>query len=100
MAILAGGRLGPYKTLSANGAGGMGEVHCGRDSKPRRDAAIKALPEQFRNTQARTEPSTVDGGAVMLLWVEKPTPLGGGEVTPIEGASRLLYRVCSKFVWE
>src|SRR6516165_2629165 len=33
------------------------------------------------NTQARTEPSTVNGGAVMLPWVEKPWPSGEGEVT-------------------
>ena len=31
-----------------------------------------------RTTQARTEPSTVNGGAVMLPWVEKPSLSGDG----------------------
>jgi hypothetical protein len=47
--------------------------------------------QQFRNTQARTEPSTVNGSAVMLPWAEKPTPLGAGEVTfgkPFAAAER------------
>src|SRR5437879_5084083 len=40
--------------------------------------------QQFRNTQARTEPSTANGDAVMSPWVEKPTPLGDGEVTCLD----------------
>lgn len=34
-----------------------------------------------RDRNTRTEPSTGNGGAVMLLWVEKPAPLGDGVVT-------------------
>jgi serine/threonine-protein kinase len=39
-----GDRLGPYEVLDALGAGGMGEVYRARDTKLRRDVAIKVLP--------------------------------------------------------
>src|SRR5437867_2109240 len=47
MALSAGTRLGPYEVQSAIGAGGMGEVYRARDTKLRRDVAIKILPEAF-----------------------------------------------------
>jgi len=47
MALSAGTRLGPYEVQSAIGAGGMGEVYRARDTKLRRDVAIKTLPEAF-----------------------------------------------------
>src|SRR6202051_2004254 len=44
MAILPGRRLGPYESLSAIGAGGMGEVYRARDTRLDRTVAIKVLP--------------------------------------------------------
>lgn len=44
MALIPGGRLGPYEILSPIGAGGMGEVHRARHQKLQRDVAIKVLP--------------------------------------------------------
>ena len=44
MTLPAGSRLGPYEILSALGAGGMGEVYRGRDTRLGRDVAIKVLP--------------------------------------------------------
>lgn len=43
----SGARLGPYEVLSPLGAGGMGEVYRARDTKLRRDVALKVLPEAF-----------------------------------------------------
>ena len=44
MPLTAGAHLGPYETLAALGAGGMGEVYRARDSRLHRNVAIKILP--------------------------------------------------------
>ena len=50
MSLSAGDRLGPYEIVAAIGAGGMGEVYRARDSRLRRDVAIKVLPSAFSGT--------------------------------------------------
>jgi serine/threonine protein kinase len=47
MAILPGGRLGPYEIISAIGAGVMGEMYRARDTRLNRDVALKVIPEVF-----------------------------------------------------
>src|SRR5438105_2490096 len=47
MAIERGTRLGPYEIVSRIGAGGMGEVWRGRDTRLERAVAIKILPAEF-----------------------------------------------------
>src|SRR5262249_6286973 len=41
--LTAGTRLGPYEILDSIGAGGMGEVYRGRDTRLHRTVAIKVL---------------------------------------------------------
>jgi Tol biopolymer transport system component len=53
MALASGARLGPYEILSAIGAGGMGEVYRGRDTKLNRDVALKILPDTFTHDPDR-----------------------------------------------
>ena len=53
MSLKPGTRLGPYEIIAPIGAGGMGEVYRARDTKLRRDVAIKALPEDFAQDQER-----------------------------------------------
>src|SRR4030095_9147373 len=45
MTLPAGTRLGPHEILAPLGAGGMGEVYRAKDSKLKRDVAIKVLPQ-------------------------------------------------------
>jgi serine/threonine protein kinase len=47
MPLSAGTRLGPYEILAPIGAGGMGEVYRGRDTRLDRIVAIKVSSEQF-----------------------------------------------------
>src|SRR5262245_9186305 len=53
MPLSIGTRLGPYEILSAIGAGGMGDVFRARDTKLKRDVAIKVLPSKFAQDRDR-----------------------------------------------
>ena len=55
MTIDAGTRLGPYEIISVLGAGGMGEVYRARDSRLRRDVAIKVLPPDMASDPSRRQ---------------------------------------------
>ena len=47
MMLASGTKLGPYEIVAALGAGGMGEVYRARDTRLKRDIAIKILPAEF-----------------------------------------------------
>jgi len=53
MALAAGTKLGPYEILAPIGAGGMGEVYRAKDTKLKRDVAVKVLPEAFASDLER-----------------------------------------------
>src|SRR5215475_794137 len=53
LALAAGTRLGPYEILAPLGAGGMGEVYRGRDTRLGREVAIKVLPAEFSADMGR-----------------------------------------------
>jgi eukaryotic-like serine/threonine-protein kinase len=43
MSVAPGTRLGPYEIVDLLGAGGMGEVYRARDTRLRREVAVKVL---------------------------------------------------------
>jgi len=51
--LAAGQHLGPYEIVSPIGAGGMGEVYRARDTKLKRDVAVKVLPESVAGDPER-----------------------------------------------
>ena len=53
MTFSTGTRLGTYEIVGPLGAGGMGEVYRARDSKLKREVAIKVLPDAFARDAER-----------------------------------------------
>jgi serine/threonine-protein kinase len=55
MSLSPGTRFGPYDVLAPIGAGGMGEVYRGRDSRLNRDVALKVLSAGFAGDPDRLQ---------------------------------------------
>ena len=53
MSLAPGTRIGCYEVVSIVGAGGMGEVYRARDTRLRRDVAVKILPARFADDAER-----------------------------------------------
>jgi serine/threonine protein kinase/Tol biopolymer transport system component len=53
MHLSPGTRFGPYEIVELAGSGGMGEVYRARDTRLKRDVAVKILPESFCTDQSR-----------------------------------------------
>ena len=51
--LIPGTRLGPYEIVANIGAGGMGEVYRARDTRLKREVALKVLPEAFSSDPER-----------------------------------------------
>src|SRR2546429_6840754 len=67
MIIVPGTRLAPYEVLHRLGAGGMGEVWRARDTRLRRDVALKVLPEKFASDPERVSRFRREGEVLASL---------------------------------
>jgi eukaryotic-like serine/threonine-protein kinase len=67
MSLPPGSRLGPYVTIAAIGAGGMGEVYRARDTRLERDVAIKVLAAEFQSNEELRERLAREARAVARL---------------------------------
>src|SRR5499427_5710571 len=53
MALTIGTQFGSHEIISLLGKGGMGEVYRARDTKLKREIAIKILPDEFSRDPSR-----------------------------------------------
>lgn len=63
----AGTRFGPYEILTLIGAGGMGEVYRVRDTRLKREVALKILPEDVAADPARRHRFEAEARAIAAL---------------------------------
>ena len=67
MTLSAGTRLGPYEIIALIGAGGMGEVYKGRDTRLDRTVAIKVLPAHLSDRPELRERFEREARAIAAL---------------------------------
>src|SRR5262245_24984032 len=67
MSLQPGARLGAYEIIALIGAGGMGEVCRARDTRLKRDVAIKVLPDAFVNNPERLARFQREAGLLATL---------------------------------
>jgi Tol biopolymer transport system component len=63
----SGTRFGPYEILTFIGAGGMGEVYRARDTRLKRDVALKILPQDVAGDPLRCQRFEAEARAVAAL---------------------------------
>jgi len=67
MPLSVGEKLGPYEILGPIGAGGMGEVYRARDTRLKREVALKILPEALAQDAVRRQRFEQEARAVAAL---------------------------------
>ena len=88
MALTSGTKIGPYEILSLLGAGGMGGVYKARDSRLRREVAVKILPPSFAQDADRLRRFEQEARAVGAL--NHPNILAIFDVGTQDGAPYLV----------
>jgi eukaryotic-like serine/threonine-protein kinase len=83
MPLASGARLGPYGIVAPLGAGGMGEVYRGRDTKLDREVAIKILPDALAHDPERLARFEREAKRTASF-----APAGDGRLFPVLSNSR------------
>jgi eukaryotic-like serine/threonine-protein kinase len=91
MSLASGSRLGPYEIVAPLGAGGMGEVYRARDTRLRREVAIKALPDAFVHDADRM--SRFEREAQVLASLNHPNIAAIHGLEEVGGASCLVLEL-------
>ena len=88
--IAPGTRIGPYEVAEKLGAGGMGEVYRGTDTKLQRAVAIKVLPAGF--TDSRRHRIYIGKGAYSCLRSKSKPAFWNNSSTVLEGVNSSLVQ--------
>ena len=88
MTLTSGTKLGPYEIVSPLGAGGMGEVYRGRDTRLGRDVAIKVLPGALAQDADRLRRFEQEARTIAAL--NHPNILGIHDIGVRDGAPFLV----------
>src|SRR5215831_19465545 len=88
MPVDVGTRLGSLEITALLGKGGMGEVYRARDTKLKRDVAIKILPDEFSRNADRV--SRFQREAEVLASLNHPNIAAIYDVQEEAGATRFL----------
>src|SRR5262245_23534048 len=91
MALSRGTQLGSCEILELIGAGGMGEVYRGRDTKLGRDVAVKALPTLFTHDADRL--ARFEREAQVLAALNHPNLAIIHELKEVQGAQFLILEL-------
>src|SRR5262245_5640446 len=98
MALVTGTRLGPYEIIAAIGAGGMGEVYRARDSRLKRDIALKILPQALAADPDRLARFQREAEVLASLNHPNIAHIHGLEESPSTGAGQALQAIVMEFV--
>src|SRR5436853_5878917 len=91
MAITIGAQLGPHGISALLGKGGMGEVYRARDTKLKREVAIKVLPEEFSRDADRV--SRFQREAEVLASLNHPNIAGIYDLQEANGSRYLVLEL-------
>ncbi|HSQ58917.1 MAG TPA: protein kinase [Acidobacteriota bacterium] len=93
MSLALGARLGIYEILGPLGSGGMGEVYLARDTRLRREVAVKVLPAALAADDGWRERFIREAQILASLNHPKIATIHGLEETPDGGRFLILERV-------
>ena len=95
MPLSVGTRLGSYEILALIGVGGMGEVYRAKDTKLKRDVALKVLPETFARDPGRMARfqreaevlASLNHPSIAAIYGVEERALVNGEVVHLDGGA-------------
>jgi eukaryotic-like serine/threonine-protein kinase len=91
MAITIGTQLGSHEIIALLGKGGMGEVYRARDTKLKREVAVKILPDEFSNDSQRV--TRFQREAEVLASLNHPNIAGIHDVQESQGIRYLVLEL-------